>query len=880
MESVLSILDSIFGPILAFFTRTFGYAVSCEQYIDLLHKEMGELRSKRDDVKREVDREARQGLEATNEVMLWLRNVERLEREAARISEEFAARYADPADAGATSKLVLGYHLSKRADGARGEASSLMAKSNFYKVADQLMPVRFEARPSALTVGMGSVLERLRSAYADEDVGVIGVHGMGGVGKTALLNRFNNEVIVEETHLGVVISIRVTRDFDVEKTQRAIGDRLGLSWDERKSEDERAMVLFKVLSKMRFVLLLDDLWAPLDLAMVGIPTPTGGSKIIFTTRIEDVCDRMDAKKMRVKCLEWENAWELFKRKAGERLLLADHDIRRHAEDLARRCGGLPLALITVGRAMASKRTAKEWRHAVTTLSNAPWQLLGMEENVLHLLKQSYDKLDDDRLKTFLLYSSLHMDMHPMHKATLIDLCIGEGVIDDFDDPEDAYSEGYHLLGVLKAASLLQYSGEDHVKMHPLIRAMVSWLVCECGRKDGKWLVQAGAGLPEAPDAEKWKGAERISFVSNDITSLPEEPHCPALLTLLLGGNRKLSKIPGGFFRSMPCLKVLDLSRTSIKELPPEIGTLLQLQYIDLYETSIASLPKELGNLVKLRSLLLSSTPLLKTIPHGVIASLAELRVLCMYASYGSWRMSSSGAGINFEELEGLKRLRYLDITLENASTLQRLSRARRLAISTRYLHIRGCLGLTTIQLPSASLGRCMRGLRCLRISHSSKLEEIAVGGGSGVGEWGLLPNMHFLMLQQLLKAKIIFKDRNFPNLRFLHVWNCSGMEQLIKFEDELSEGQEAEVVFAFPHLKELHLVGLPELKSLGEERRVLGFPRLRVLEVNECPKLKELSMVGEELTEIQCSQEWWDGLEWKDDNIKEALMPLFPPSLQ
>lgn len=878
MESMLSILDSIFGPVVAFFTRTFGYAMSCEQYVESLHKEMGELRSKRDDVKREVDREARQGMEVTNEVMLWLQNVERLEEEVAHIMDDFETHYANPAN-NSRSKLVVSYHLSKRADDARGEATALQTKSHFNKVADRLMPIRFEERPSALTVGVDSVIEQLRKAYADDDVGVIGIHGMGGIGKTALLNRFNNEVLVQETHLDVVISIKVTRNFDVEKIQREIGDRIGLSWDERRSDDEWSMVLFKVLSRMRFVLLLDDLWEPLDLPMVGIPTPTGASKIILTTRIEDVCDRMDARKVRMECLEWEDAWELFEKKAGRglgTLLRSDHDIRRHAEDLAQRCGGLPLALITLGRAMASKRTAKEWHHAVTTLANTPWLLLGMEESVLQPLKLSYDKLNNDRLETFLLYASLLMNKMPMHNATVINLCIGEGAINDFDDPEDAYSKGYHLLGVLKGASLLESSGDDYVQMHPFVRAMVSWIVCEHGKKDGKWLVQVGTGLAEAPDYEKWEHAERVSLVSNEISSLPEDPYCPELLTLLLSRNCELCKIPNSFFLSMPCLKVLDLSHTSIKELPPEIGKVLTLQHLDLYETNIASLPKELGNLVKLRSLLLSSTPFLKEIPHGVIARFTELRVLCMNDSYSNWRVGSSGPGINFEELEGLKRLRYLDITLQNASTLQRLSRARRLAMSTRYLHLKYCLGLTTIHLPSTSLGRYMKGLRCLRISQSSNLEEIIVGGGSTIGEWSLLPNLHSLILKHLLKAKFIFRDQNFQNLRFLYVWCCSGLEQLVKFEDELSEAQEFEVIIAFPHLKELRLVALPELKSLGGER-VLAFPCLRVLEVKECPKLKELSITGDGLTQICCKQEWWDGLEWKDKKIKEALFPLFTP---
>ncbi|KAG6500047.1 hypothetical protein ZIOFF_039861 [Zingiber officinale] len=162
MESILSILDSIFRPVVAFFTRTFGYAMSCEQYIESLQKEMGELRSKRDDVKREVDREARQGMEATNEVMLWLQNVERLEEEAARITDDFETHYANPAADDSRSKLVVSYHLSKRAEDACGEATVLKTKSHFNKVADRLMPIRFEERPSALTVGMDSMIEQLQ----------------------------------------------------------------------------------------------------------------------------------------------------------------------------------------------------------------------------------------------------------------------------------------------------------------------------------------------------------------------------------------------------------------------------------------------------------------------------------------------------------------------------------------------------------------------------------------------------------------------------------------------------------------------------------------------------------------------------------------------
>lgn len=102
-------------------------------------------------------------------------------------------------------------------------------------------------------------------------------------------------------------------------------------------------------------------------------------KIFLSTPIEDVCDRMDVRrKIKFDSLPWE----LFQEKVGDALSHPNPEIRRQAESVAMKCGGLPLALITVGRAMASKRTTKECKHAITVLKIAPWQLLGMEKDLL------------------------------------------------------------------------------------------------------------------------------------------------------------------------------------------------------------------------------------------------------------------------------------------------------------------------------------------------------------------------------------------------------------------------------------------------------------------------------------------------------------------
>ncbi|MBA0754980.1 hypothetical protein Gogos_022306 [Gossypium gossypioides] len=87
-----------------------------------------------------------------------------------------------------------------------------------------------------------------------------------------------------------------------------------------------------------------------DLYQVGIPKPSqdNGSKLIFTTR----------------SLE---AWELFQDNVGNETLNSHPNIQNLAKQVAERCGGLPLALITIGRATACKTIVGEWKYAIKML---------------------------------------------------------------------------------------------------------------------------------------------------------------------------------------------------------------------------------------------------------------------------------------------------------------------------------------------------------------------------------------------------------------------------------------------------------------------------------------------------------------------------------
>ncbi|OEL23882.1 AP-1 complex subunit mu-2 [Dichanthelium oligosanthes] len=564
------------------------------------------------------------GYQALPWLQWWMESVAALEGDAEMLQDDFGSRPSSWSPWSA-------YQISKRADEMRSLARSLKSKGDFETVVSQACSSLLMEMPSSECVGREPMLEELYALVQDDSVSIVGIHGMAGVGKSTLLRAFHNGMVSRMAHLDIIICAEMPDDDGCdyeEELQISVINQLRLQLQKATKKD-RAAALFSTLSKKKFLLVIDNLWVPINLGAMGIPCSSSAlrrsnSKIVLATRNEEVCDRMDVrKKMRVGCLPWESSWALFQGKAaGAELVRSSSEMRAYAEELARNCGGLPFALVTVARAMASKRTVQEWKHATMALSTRPGSIA---------------------------------------KTWVIDYCIGEEAIDGFSNPEEA--------------------------VHPVVRLLIAWMVSACGRETSRWLVRPGAGLTDAPDSEGWKRARRMSLMDNQISVLPSAPSCPDLLTLLLCENRKLAKIPDTFFQSMPRLRVLDLSNTAIERLPVGIRALPDLQHLDVSHTNLVALPQEVGTLGELRFLQLSWTPRLRDIPSGVISSLLKLRALHMYSSYADWEdldeleslWQLRSLDLTLQTVEALKRL---------ATSAQLGASTRRLHMS-RYQGLRG-----------------------------------------------------------------------------------------------------------------------------------------------------------------------------------------------
>ncbi|KAL1184089.1 hypothetical protein V6Z11_A01G019900 [Gossypium hirsutum] len=650
-------------------TRCWDSAFLCklEKNLPALKTEVEDLKATRRDLMSRVRvAEDEKQLKRLPQVDLWLQRADRVITDADKLIVQSPQHVEKLCMGGCCSRHPRSTHkFGKQIATILQEVKGLKEKGDFSDVACKPPIPSANKRPSDPTVGLESYVNQVWSCLQKEQVGIIGIYGLGGVGKTTLLNQINNK-FHDTTHDYHVIWAVASQDRPIERVQDEIAKRIGLSNEGWKSIEEKAADIFNVLRKKKFALLLDDIWEWFDLTRAGVPLPTqgNGSKVIFTTRRRDVCCQMQPNmdnNIRVECLPPGEAFKLFEEKVGSETLQMHPDICKLAEAVVEECAGLPLALITIGRAMASKKTPHEWKYAIEVLRQSTASVFpGVGKEMFPKLKFSYDCLADEKVKSCFLYCSLYPEDKSIEKDELIHCWIGEGLLDEHTNLSSARNRGHFIIGSLIDACLLEKQGNHRIKMHDVIRDMALWIA---GESEEKFFVKSGVQLKEQPKAKKWEEVIRMSVMDNLIENLTDILACPNLQTLFLGRNR-LKVIINDFFNFMPMLRVLDLSHNmNLKELPVGIGKLVSLEHLNLSFTHIRKLPIELKALKNLKYLNLERTRRLRIIPQ-LISSFSKLQVLkmegCCYQ-----------CSLVLEEMEHLNYLNVLTITFTSTSELEK-----------------------------------------------------------------------------------------------------------------------------------------------------------------------------------------------------------------
>jgi len=417
--------------------------------------------------------------------------------------------------------------------------------------------------------------EQIMKALKDNTANMIGLYGMGGVGKTTLVKEVGRRA--KELQLfDEVLMATLSQNPNVIDIQDRMADRLGLHFDEKTQEGRADRLWQRLKTEKKMLIVLDDVWKVINLKEIGIPFGDAhrGCKILLTTRLENICSSMDCQeKVFLRVLSENEAWTLFKINAG--LRDEDSDLNRVAKEVARECQGLPIALVAVGKALIDK-SKNEWEVASEELKKS--QSRHMEKfddrrNAYACLKLSYDYLTYKETKLCFLLCCLFPEDYDIPIEELTRYAVGYGLNQDVKSIEGARKRVYMEIEYLKACCmLLGTETAEHVKIHDLFRDVAIQIASS---EEYGFMVEAGSGLKEWPMSNKsFEACTTISLMGNKLTELPEGLVCPRLKILLLGLDDGLN-VPKRFFEGMKAIEVLSLKGGCLSLQSLELSTNLQ-----------------------------------------------------------------------------------------------------------------------------------------------------------------------------------------------------------------------------------------------------------------------------------------------------------------
>ncbi|KAI4354364.1 hypothetical protein L6164_003234 [Bauhinia variegata] len=872
LEFLIEITTKIIEYTFAFIWKQLCYVLFYKNNLNNLKDQVKDLEGQRDRIQHWVDAETRNGKTIFDDVPKWLQEVEMVSQEAEQLQGN-----ADHASVGCCPNLPLRHQLGRKAEFEAKNVGDLKIKGEkFTSVAyDSPSEPEFTAYTRGIEMfeSRMSIMNEIMQAITAPNINMAGVYGLGGVGKTTFMYQVASKATHDKSFDAVVVA-SVTQTPDLSLVQTKIADQLDLKLEKETLFGRAPRLRERIKREKSILIILDDIWERFDMNELGIPLGNHKScKVLITSRTQDVLNEMGSQKdFRLEPLDESETWRLFQVMADDDVV-KDGRLQGIAIQVANKCAGLPVLIVTVSRALKGKGI-RAWKDALTRLKT-----VGNKEQAeiyRSALELSYDRLEGNDMKElFLLCAGTSSSI-----SDLLKYGMGLGIFKDVKTLEEARNRLHSMIDKLKASCLLLDDGKStgFVKMHDNVREVAIFIA---SRDERVFTFKNDAGLIEWPTERYTK----IMLGECHIHELPEMLDNPDLKLLYLSRLKQSLKIPDCFFDGVMNLKVLDLTCWNISSLPMSLSSLTKLktlcldqcalggmsplaslkniEILSLLESSIMMLPSEIGQLTRLRMLDLTNSTI-ELIPPNIISRLINLEEF--YAGDTSLKWEAENAtqhnkNASIAELSQLPHLIALNVQIQDVSVLPQddsfLVKLERYKIfigdkwtwtwSERFEDS----NILKLKLNNSShLGQGMRKLlEEVENLHLDKTKTISSGlyqlNYEGFLKLKKLRIQNNDEIHHIINFRFIQPHDAFPNLEVLNLYNLSKLEKIC---------QETLTRISFQKLKVIIVKSCDQLKSLITSSMVRVLSQLQEIEVSECNLMKDIVFSDDNETVIKFHQ--------------------------
>ncbi|CAD6339344.1 unnamed protein product [Miscanthus lutarioriparius] len=550
----------------------------------------------------------------------------------------------------------------------------------------------------------------------DRKVKAVAIVGSAGLGKTALA-RSSYGVLQPQFDCAAFVSVGFHPH--IESVLQSLLRQLGFTGDVAATEeprDERKLInqLLGFLQNKRYLIVVDDLWDRLswDKIRCALIDNNHGSRIIATTHNFDVADQVGTP-YELKPLSAEDSRALFFRTVfgHEDKRCHDDEFTKVAEKISKKCNGVPLAIVTLAKMLASKMGDKREWHKVRGYIGSGLENTPDVKNMRMVTSLGYYNLPP-HLRACLLYMSVFPEDYEIRRDRLVWRWIAEGFV-QFEDKkvESLFELGETYVDELVNRSMIQLLDVDYADdggrdecccsvsfpVMDLISHLSSQETFITVLDDEQQACPSGQQIRRASFRGQSKTEDSSSLASISM------PQLRSLSVFSPGNAESIDLSTAGFLRVLD-LEGCDLSGSHL--LQHHIGSLIHMRYLGLRDTRIDSVPENIGKLRSLQTLDLADNTKVDELPASVV-QLREL--MCLRVDYRTRVPTGIGSLTALEELSDVSTREAPDVVEE----LGRLTKLRVLRM--------------TLWKPSRRQEEAL--LQSLRGLHNIQVLDVYVTGG-------------------------------------------------------------------------------------------------------------------------------------------------------